>query len=280
MALGALGAVAILELTIGRRRAGALADLLDRLWSTDAPVAAPSPPTDILLDARLRHAYGRLSARLAAAESLVAADLLTGLPGRHATLELLAGEVERAARDDRPLTVAVLEVEGLRDINERLGQDSGDAVLSEVARLLRASIRSVDLCGRISGSQFLVALPDTPPDVGRGVAEKLCRIIAAAEMPLDSAGARHVSLAAGIGGGEGRALDFELLLVAADADLRSDVDRRRGQPSRSGQPLSAHQLSDERALRFRPADPRERLRPARSATPRVAETVLNAGRER
>jgi diguanylate cyclase (GGDEF)-like protein len=270
MVIGALGAVAILELTIGRRRAGALADLLDRLWSTDAPVTLPSPPADILRDPRLRHAYGRLSARLAAAETLVAADLLTGLPGRHATLELLAGEVERAARDDRPVTVAILEVEGLREINERLGQGPGDAALSEVARLLRASIRSVDLCGRISGRQFLVCLPETGPEVGRGVVEKLCRIIAAAEMPLDAAGAGHVSLVAGVSGGEGTALEFERLLGAADAALRSTLGGPTAQPVT---PRAVPVDGPPRSQRW--LEPGARLRPAR-----VSEAVARSGRGR
>jgi diguanylate cyclase (GGDEF)-like protein len=215
MLLGAVIAVAVFELTIVRRRAAVLVRLLDRLWAPRDEERSPLPAE--LRDQHVRHAYDRLSARLAGAETLVASDALTGLPNRQASLEVVGDEIERAVRFDRPLSVVLLDVDGLHELNDRFGYLAGDAVLEQVGQLLRNSVRSLDICGRISGRRFIVALPETPMDVATRVADKLRLAVASTPAVLPDGRQVHVTVSCGVSGAEGRLLDLDVLLLEAEA---------------------------------------------------------------
>ena len=69
-----------------------------------------------------------------------ATDALTGLPNHRAFRERLTEEVARAQRHDRPLTVALVDVDGFRDLNDRAGLDVADEVLVEIGSLLRGAM--------------------------------------------------------------------------------------------------------------------------------------------
>ena len=98
-------------------------------------------------------------------------DPLTGLPNRRALEETLGREIDRAQRYGSPLSVLMMDVDGLKDVNDRLGHPGGDAVLQNLAAILLEAVRSVDVPGRWAGDEFLVLLPDT----GAAQAEQLAR---------------------------------------------------------------------------------------------------------
>ena len=88
-------------------------------------------------------------------------DVLTGLQGPDAWQRALVGEVARSARYGRPLTVVVLEVEGVMELTDDLGRDAGRLVLREVAQALRRESRGSDLVFRIGVTRLGVLLTET-----------------------------------------------------------------------------------------------------------------------
>ncbi|UXH78621.1 diguanylate cyclase [Roseateles amylovorans] len=100
-------------------------------------------------------------------------DPLTGLGNRRCLEARLPPMLRAAEQDGRPLTVALIDADGLRNINERHGHDIGDRVLQELAQLLRENTRASDLALRWSGEEFLVVFPDTVADRGFEVCERI-----------------------------------------------------------------------------------------------------------
>lgn len=92
---------------------------------------------------------------------LATTDDLTGLYNRRHFMDLLQAEIIRYARYRTPLSVALLDVDLFKNINDEYGHDAGDFVLRELSKVIRASIRSVDSACRYGGEEFLVVFPST-----------------------------------------------------------------------------------------------------------------------
>ena len=88
-------------------------------------------------------------------------DALTGLGNRRLLVDRLKKEAERFIRYQRPFSIAMLDVDHFKSINDRYGHEVGDGALIELARVLDAEIRDSDLCGRWGGEEFLILLPET-----------------------------------------------------------------------------------------------------------------------
>lgn len=89
-------------------------------------------------------------------------DPLTGLPNRRLMLDRLREESERFRRYRHPFSIAMLDIDHFKQVNDRWGHEVGDQVLTEVARVLRSELRDQDVCGRWGGEEFLLLLPETP----------------------------------------------------------------------------------------------------------------------
>jgi diguanylate cyclase (GGDEF)-like protein len=105
-------------------------------------------------------------------------DPLTGLGNRRATQAVLPDLLASAEKSQRPLMVAMLDLDHFKRINDQYGHDIGDLVLREVAQLLRSSIRPGDLAARLGGEEFLLLLPDTEMEPAKAVCERLRQAIA------------------------------------------------------------------------------------------------------
>jgi len=110
-------------------------------------------------------------------ERLQAHDLLTGLPSRNSFLHTLESEIKRANRYGLAINLLLIEVGGLRNINETLGHQAGDSVLVRVTQLLGRVIRDTDILGRYTGNRFALLLPHTDSPGAARVAEKLLQSI-------------------------------------------------------------------------------------------------------
>jgi diguanylate cyclase (GGDEF)-like protein len=114
-------------------------------------------------------------------------DGLTGLPNRRQCEETLASELARLERFGGPLAVVVADLDWFKDVNDRYGHPSGDAVLREFAQLLKETLRDVDLAGRWGGEEFLLVLPGTDLAGGAQVAERV-RLALAGRIVLSADG--------------------------------------------------------------------------------------------
>lgn len=120
--------------------------------------------------------YGRYRAKRREAElldRLARTDALTGLSNRRSVMEALAREQRRVERGAPPFSVVLVDVDHFKQVNDRFGHDSGDAVLKQVAGSLRAAARDVDDAARWGGEEFLVLLPATAPDEAVAAAERM-----------------------------------------------------------------------------------------------------------
>lgn len=141
-----------------------------------------------------------LSARL---HYMASHDELTGLLNRRSFFQALQRERDLAARSDRPLAVAIVDIDYFKRINDSHGHRAGDIVLKDVASLLTATLRSTDLVGRIGGEEFAVLMPETEIAAARTICERLRRIVARATVPLPSGGEAMITISTGIAVFEG-----------------------------------------------------------------------------
>jgi len=104
-------------------------------------------------------------------------DTLTGLPNRLVFEERIDGIIEQACRHDHPLTLAALDLDHFKEVNDNMGHLMGDKVLQQVTAALKAQIRLTDLLVRMGGDEFLLVLPDTDMAAARNLGERLCRAV-------------------------------------------------------------------------------------------------------
>jgi two-component system cell cycle response regulator len=112
-------------------------------------------------------------------EALVCEDPLTGLVNRRSILTQLAGMVSGARRHGRPLSVAIVDIDHFKAVNDTHGHAAGDTVLVGVARALRSYLRAEDQLGRLGGEEFLALLPDADGEAVATATEKLRAEVAA-----------------------------------------------------------------------------------------------------
>lgn len=122
---------------------------------------------------RMEAEFATDPASVAARDAAEFKDPLTGLGNRRCLETRLPPLLRTAEQEARPLTVALIDADGLRNINERHGHEIGDRVLQELAELLRENTRGSDLLLRWSGEEFLVVFPDTIADRGFEVCERI-----------------------------------------------------------------------------------------------------------
>ena len=122
---------------------------------------------------RLKTQKGELALALANLETLAYRDELTKLPNRRFMQNLLVTEERRHARDDSPLSVALLDIDYFKRVNDKFGHLVGDETLCKFATLLSGTLRTGDVLARWGGEEFLLLLPKTDLDTAVAVVERL-----------------------------------------------------------------------------------------------------------
>src|SRR6202163_3956887 len=118
-------------------------------------------------------ALGKMKVRTEEVYKLAVLDPLTGLNNRRSGEQRLAEEISRAQRHGRPLTILLLDLNGLKNLNDKFGHAAGDELIRQFAARLGKAIRGSDLAVRLGGDEFLVLLPECRPDEVRHVLGRL-----------------------------------------------------------------------------------------------------------
>lgn len=161
--------------------------------------------------------------RLIALAALQAAttDDLTGLARRGRFDEELATEVARAERYGRPGALILIDVDGMKGINDANGHQAGDDALQRVADMFRRHLRSFDTAARIGGDEFAIILPETTIEASGEVAN---RLVTSMRDATDE-GTPQVSLSIGVAPIDGSVASADLL---RQADLALYASKRGG----------------------------------------------------
>ena len=139
---------------------------------------------------KLREAYKRI-------EELAELDELTGSFNRRCIMRMLEDEIIRAHRTNTPCSIALIDLDWFKRINDAYGHPTGDEVLRTFAITVFANIRNIDRFGRYGGEEFLLVLPDTSNDVAARILDRLRTIIADLDWSAFSPGMK-VTISAGV----------------------------------------------------------------------------------
>lgn len=128
-------------------------------------------------------------------------DPLTGLPNRRLFGERLKQEAKRARQHPQSYTLAMLDIDHFKRINDRYGHEIGDRVLVAIARVMGQELRDYDLCARWGGEEFLLLLADTRLEEARAIVDRLRQRLS--EIPI-AVGNMTLSITASAGLSEHR----------------------------------------------------------------------------
>jgi len=141
-------------------------------------------------------------------EQLASTDYLTNLSNRRYFAQRGAEELKQARQNNQPLALIMLDIDRFKNVNDTCGHEAGDLALQQVAAALKASLREIDLLGRLGGDEFSVLLPNTSLENASLLAERIRKAIE--QIPLEISGK---SLVITVSGG-----------VAAFTDQMSGID--------------------------------------------------------
>ena len=121
-------------------------------------------------------------------EHLAMTDELTGVPNRRHFLAQLESERQRALRYKHHASLAMLDLDHFKQVNDRHGHPAGDEVLKHFADLLRRHMRSEDVVGRLGGEEFALLMPETAPSGALTVLERIRHELAKAQLEFVAPG--------------------------------------------------------------------------------------------
>ena len=199
------------------------------------------PVSDAELVARVASAgrtkvlQGELVDQAQRLESLIFEDPLTGLSNRRFILTQLGGLVSGARRHGRPLSVAIVDIDHFKAVNDEFGHAAVDHVLAVVSATLRARLRAEDQLGRLGGEEFLALLPDADAGAARAAAEKLRSEVAGTRVDYEG---QELSVTVSVGWAAWEGESVEELVRRADIALYEA--KGLGRDRAEGAPASLH----------------------------------------
>lgn len=143
-------------------------------------------------------------------------DHLTGLFNRRYLVETLPREVRRAQRSGSPLTVAMLDIDFFKTLNDEYGHDAGDKVLSELGPILSQGLRAEDIACRYGGEEFVLVLPECDLAAARARLLQICLAAKGKTLVFHGRTLPKITLAVGLAALSGALPTAESLITAAD----------------------------------------------------------------
>ncbi len=125
-------------------------------------------------------------------------DALCQTYNRQYSLQLLVEDFKQACKNDLPLSILMMDIDGFKSVNDTYGHSAGDIVLTKVAAVTKSEIRGFDILGRYGGDEFLIGLVHTNLEAACKVAERIRVAIAEAEIVVAHATPIRVSVSIGV----------------------------------------------------------------------------------
>ena len=218
--------------------------LWTELRASLVPVSGDAPPYAIVMIEDIT-ARKRTAARLA---HMAMHDELTGLPNRSLAMDRLRKLQAGSERSGHYLAVIFLDLDGFKDVNDALGHEAGDAILTRVAGRLERSLRPTDTAARLGGDEFIVCCDDLGTELEAAEAEVHAiadRILESLSAPIHLPnGHVRVSGSIGIMLSRGTQIDAATLMAEADAAMYRAKARGPGQAE-----LATHSADKRSSLR-------------------------------
>jgi diguanylate cyclase (GGDEF)-like protein len=167
-------------------------------------------------------------------------DQLTGLANRRAWDGRFAQELQRASRSGMPLSVAVMDIDGLKRINDTFGHAEGDRLIQRAAAAWQLALRDVDFIARLGGDEFFVLLPDCCGHKDEDVARRLVDAVDG-----------YPSVSIGVAAWKGEAGD--LLVARADRAMYEAKAAGGARIVVAGDPALAGPVAERRAVSWTPS---------------------------
>lgn len=161
----------------------------------------------------------KLEEARAALHDLAMRDGLTRLFNRRYLMERAAEEVAKALRHGQPLSLAILDADDFKRVNDEADHAAGDEVLKALAGAFAAALRCHDVPARYGGEEFVVLFPMTPASEARLVAERLRMAVEALVIPVGEGQVRRITVSIGLSTLGGPTDDLKQLLSRADSAL-------------------------------------------------------------
>ena len=197
----------------------ALGLLLTVVLATGAHAVVHDPPL-VIAPAALIIAVAMLSTALMHSDidhrSEAVIDQLTGMLNRHALVGRTRELTQQSEVSGQPIGIVIGDLDHFKTVNDTLGHTVGDAVLTDVAYLMRKQLRAFDLAYRLGGEEFLVLLPGADLEQTKKMAELLRQEVASDEV----GGGQRVSMSFGVSASpNGSVFDYPTVFAQADAAL-------------------------------------------------------------
>lgn len=155
-------------------------------------------------------------------EKIAKTDFLTKAHNRYSIMEILQLEISRHNRHKRALSVAMIDIDWFKKINDKYGHDKGDLVLIDTVKLFNINLRDVDCIGRYGGEEFLIIMPDTKIADAKITMDRIMKNISTYDFGLDY----QVTISAGLVEYEDNE-SYESLLKRADELLYISKEKGR-----------------------------------------------------
>jgi two-component system cell cycle response regulator len=165
------------------------------------------------LDRRLRESRDRM-------QKMATHDSLTDLFNRRALYDIADNELARARRDNKPVSLIMMDIDHFKNVNDEYGHNIGDQALGIIAHIISDNIRTYDTAARWGGEEFLLVLPGANQDVAEQIAERVRQGIAKADIRIQEEKAFSLQASFGVSTTmPDDLLTFDLLVHLADEAL-------------------------------------------------------------